>query len=337
MARQFTAQPATRERVPLLVGLMGPSGSGKTYSALRLATGIQEVSGGDIYLIDTENKRGLHYADKFKYKHVPFEPPFGSLDYLEALKFCVAQGAGVVIVDSMSHEHEGPGGMIDAHARALDRMAGDDYGKRERMTMIAWQKPKADRRALINGLLQLNCNFIFCFRAKQTTKPVKNDRGKTEMVPQGFGPIAGEEFLFEQTLNALLLPGCQGVPTWRSEKPGERAMIKLPEQFKALADSDRALSEAVGKSLAKWAAGGVTTPPQDKPAPAPEPEPAPAAGDIEAASDLLMNAPSLDALVQHWRDLGRNKGAFTPDEWDALTELKNDRKAELSAALDEAA
>ena len=108
----------------------------------------------------------LHYADMFKFKHVPFSAPFGALDYLEALRFCVGQGAKVIIVNSMSHEHEGPGGLLDFHEKELDRMAGDDWGKRERVKMLAWQKPKAMRRLLINGLLQLEANFIFCFRAK---------------------------------------------------------------------------------------------------------------------------------------------------------------------------
>ena len=35
-ARTFTAKPAIRESVPLLIGLFGCSGSGKTFSALRL-------------------------------------------------------------------------------------------------------------------------------------------------------------------------------------------------------------------------------------------------------------------------------------------------------------
>ena len=82
MARVFEDRPATRERTPLLVGLVGPSGSGKTYSALRLATGFQRVTGGDIYFIDTEARRALHYADSFNFRHLPFGAPFGSLDYL---------------------------------------------------------------------------------------------------------------------------------------------------------------------------------------------------------------------------------------------------------------
>jgi ABC-type sulfate/molybdate transport systems ATPase subunit len=52
--RNFEARDAVREHVPLLIGLTGPSGGGKTFSALRLATGIQQVTGGDIYFVDTE-------------------------------------------------------------------------------------------------------------------------------------------------------------------------------------------------------------------------------------------------------------------------------------------
>lgn len=254
-SRNFTASEAQREHVPLLIGLTGPSGGGKTFSALRLATGIQEVTGGDIYFIDTESRRALHYADRFKFKHVEFGAPFGSLDYLAALEWCVKQGAKVIIVDSMSHEHEGPGGMVDLHDQIVDKMAGNDFAKRERVKMLAWSEPKQKRRALINGILQLNANFIFCFRAKNTAKPGKDDRGKSAVIAQGFMPIAGEEFVFEQTLNALLLPGAGGVPTWHSDQPGERTMIKLPEQFAALRDRNKPLDESVGKRLAMWAAG----------------------------------------------------------------------------------
>ena len=253
-ARSFTAADAKREHTPLLVGLTGPSGGGKTFSAFRLATGIQSVVGGDIYMIDTENRRGLHYADRFTFKHVDMQPPFGSLDYLAAMQFAVDQGAKVIIVDSMSHEHSGPGGMIDLQETILTRMAGDDWRKRQAMQMLAWAEPKTKRRQLIDGILRLNANIIFCFRAKNTSKPVKKD-GKTEVEKLGFMPIAGEEFVFEQTLNCLLLPGASGVPTWHSEEIGERTMIKLPEQFAFLRDKPDALDEKIGRSLARWASG----------------------------------------------------------------------------------
>lgn len=267
MRTRFAAHDAKEARaeapVPLLIGLTGPSGSGKTYSALRIATGIREVVGGDIFVVDTEQRRALHYADKFDFKHVNFEPPFGSLDYLEALRFCKASGAGVVVIDSCSHEHDGPGGLLEQHEAELTRVAGDDYKKRDRMQMLAWQKPKAARRKLINAITtELAMPVVFCFRAKKTTKPKPGQ----QPIDMGFTSIGADEWLFEMALNALLLPGSNGVPTWRSEMPGEALAIKLPEQFRALAERGGPLTEAVGRSLAKWAAG-TAAPEPAKPEP----------------------------------------------------------------------
>lgn len=254
----FTIKPAVREQVPVWVGVVGPSGSGKTFSALRLATGIQSVSGGDIVFIDTEARRGLHYADRFRFKHVDFQAPFGSLRYLEAATYCVAQGAKTIIIDSMSHEHEGPGGLLDYQDQEFHRLGGKDSVK-----MLAWVKPKQARREMINGLLRLNANFITCFRAKSVTKPVKNASGKIEMVPQGFEPIAGPELVYEQTANVVLLPRSNGVPTWESDKAGEAMTMKLPEQFRAIFADRQPLSEDIGRQLAEWARGGEPVKPAD--------------------------------------------------------------------------
>lgn len=244
-ARVFNITPAVREAVPLLIGITGPSGGGKTYSALRLATGIQSVSGGDIFAIDTEARRMLHYAEKFKFRHLQFDAPFGSLDYLTAIRQCASTGAKIIIVDSMSHEHEGPGGMLDYQIKEFERL-----GNQESKKMLAWQKPKAARQALLNGILQIPANFIFCFRAKEKIKMVGG-----KVVPQGFMPIAGDEFVFEMTVNALLLPHANGIPTWKSEEPGERMMMKLPEQFMEIFAAPQPLSEEMGVKLATWATG----------------------------------------------------------------------------------
>lgn len=254
--RSFDAKPAVRESVPLLIGLMGPSGSGKTYSALRLATGIQTVTGGDIYFIDSEARRALHYADQFKFKHVQFDPPFGSLDYLAAIEQCVKQGAKVIVIDSMTHEHTGTGGYLMTHEAEVERMAGNDYAKRERVKMAGWIKPSALRQRMIAGILQLNVNLIFCFRCKEKTKPVKGG-GIQEL---GFMPIAGEELLFEQTVNCLLMPKSGGVPTWRSDQIGEKLMMKLPRQFEQIFSDEKPLDESIGKALAQWAKGGTASP-----------------------------------------------------------------------------
>lgn len=256
--RTFDDKEAKREQTPLLIGLMGPSGGGKTYSALRLATGIQRVSGGEIYCIDTEARRALHYAEQFKFRHLDFKAPFGPLDYLAAVEHCVSKGAKIIIVDSMSHEHEGPGGVLEMHDEAM----GGDFKK----SFIAWKEPKAQRRRLLNTLLQMPVNFIFCFRAKEKLKPQKG----AEPLNLGFMPICGEEFVFEMTANCLLLPKADGVPTWLSDFQGEKLMMKLPLQFQSLFKESRALAEDTGEKMALWARGGVARPTAELPADLPK-------------------------------------------------------------------
>lgn len=248
--RKFEDIAATREQVPLLVGLVGPSGSGKTFSALRLAAGIQQVTGGDVYGIDTESRRMLHYADTFKFRHLQFQAPFSPLDYLAAIEHCVAKGARTIIIDSMSHEHEGPGGVLEMH----EELMGGDFKKQ----FIAWAKPKAMRRRLINSMLQFNCNFIMAYRAKEKLKVI---RGK-EPEPRGWQPIAGEEYVYEATLNCLLLPGSNGVPCWNPEHDNE-GMIKLPSQFRGIFEKGPQLSEEIGVKLAEWGKGGAAAPRKD--------------------------------------------------------------------------
>ena len=260
----FHIVEARREQTPLLIGLVGPSGSGKTLSALRLATGIQKVVGGDIVVIDTEARRSLHYAGVAKFKHMQFDPPHGPDRYLEALQAAIAAGAKTVIVDSTSHEHEGAGGVLEMHEAELDRMAGQDYRKREAMNMIAWAKPKGLRRKLINGLLQMNCNFIFCFRAKEKMKMTKDPQtGKTKPTDAGWQAIAGDEFVYEQTLRCLLPPGASGVPDF-SPDAWATGVPKLPDAFASIVNTGNPLDEAMGEALAKWAMGGkptLSTPP----------------------------------------------------------------------------
>ncbi|WZO97278.1 ATP-binding protein [Isosphaeraceae bacterium EP7] len=242
---------ARREATPLLIGLVGPSGAGKTKSALRLATGIQKVRGGKLVGIDTEARRMLHYADEFDLTYLEFKPPFSSLRYLAALKAAAEKAeGGVVIVDSMSHEHEGEGGYLEYHETELDRLAGTDWKKRERMTFTAWIKPAQDRRRLINSILQMNCAFVFDFRAKEKLKIVRGQ----EPIQLGWQAIAGEEFAFEMTVRCLLQPGANGVPDW-SEEGFRNGVPKRSEIHRPLIPDGAQLSEQIGERLAQWAKG----------------------------------------------------------------------------------
>ncbi len=243
----FKFRPAAREETPLLIGLVGASGSGKTKSALRLAEGIISVRGGQIVGIDTEAKRMLHYADKHTFQYLQFDPDHSSLRYMEALVAAAEEASGgCVIVDSMSHEHEGEGGYLEFAEAEVVRMKCKDTAPSK------WIRPASNRRKLITKLLKLECAFVFCFRAKQKIKPVA---GK-EPIQLGWQPIAGPDFSFEMTARCLLLPGSKGVPDWSHEAFAHEA-AKLPEDFESILTPGRRLDEQCGAEMAQWAKGEV--------------------------------------------------------------------------------
>jgi hypothetical protein len=254
-ARVFEDVPAVRGAIPVLLGVSGAAGSGKTFSALRLAAGIQQVVGGDIIGCDSEANRMLHYADLFKFRHLSFGAPFGPLDYLAMLEHCQKKGAKTVIIDQVSNEHEGPGGVLEIHDKLTKELARKWGTSEEKASRAAWIEPKMQRQRFVNSFMQMPMNMIFCFRAKEKS-------GKTPDDHLGFQPVAGGEIAFAMTAMCLLYPGSDGVPTWDSRMVGEKLMTKLPTYYKKLFLEEfkgKPLSEDIGRKLAEWSAGGPTS------------------------------------------------------------------------------
>jgi hypothetical protein len=250
----YTFRKAIREEVGLLIGLIGSSGSGKTYSALRLASGM--VGAGNRFaVIDTERGRAKQYADFFDFDHALMDSPFRPDSYAEAIGDAAKAGYKVIVVDSMSHEWAGVGGILEWQEEELDRMAGDDWKKREACKMAAWIKPKMSHKHMIQRLLQTNAHLILCFRAEEKVKMEKDSQGKTHIIPIGWQPICSKEVPYELTVSMLLTPENPGIPTF----------LKLQEQHKALFPAGKLVDESAGKLVSDWAKGGA------KPAPAPTP------------------------------------------------------------------
>lgn len=240
----FTFRPGVRANVPLLLGLAGGTGSGKTMTALLLARGI---AGGDpFYVIDTENGRALHYADDFKFEHGELHAPFRPARYADAIAAAEAAGAKVIVVDSMSHEWTGDGGMLDWQE---EEMRGEESRR-----MSSWIKPKADHRKFVTRLLQTNAHVILCFRAEPKVDMKKDAQGRWQVVPKaslvgldGWVPISEKMLPYELTASFLLMADQPGIP-----KP-----IKLQEQHRPFFPLDSPITEAAGVQLAAWAAGGA--------------------------------------------------------------------------------
>ncbi len=252
----FTFRPAAREDVGLLVGLSGGTGSGKTYSAFRLAKGIA----GDkpFAVIDTEAGRAKHYADAFRFDHGDLKPPFRPDAYSGAIDAADKAGYPVIIVDSGSHEWAGEGGILDWQEDELQRMAGDDYKKRESCKMAAWIKPKVAHKQMVQRLLQVRAHLILCFRAEPKIEMVRGADGKMEIREKqsltglhGWIPICEKNLPYELTASFLLM----------ADRPGVPQPIKLQQQHRALFPLDEPITEASGARLAAWAKGGAAAAP----------------------------------------------------------------------------
>lgn len=298
MTLQF--RPAVRDRTALTLGIAGPSRSGKTYSALRIATGLAQ--GGPIYVIDTESGRALQYADTFKFLHARLNPPFSSAAYEAALLDAQKAGAAVIIVDSASHEHEGPGGILEQHETELQRMAGDDYQKRERMKFTAWIKPKAAHNRYVNTMLQINTHMIFCFRAKDKLELARGSSGKTEPTHVGWTPICTDRFEYEMTAMLVLPEGANGVPDLAAKSTGLRSPLDT------MIRPGQPLDEGLGERLAAWAKGQGGSAPG--PATAPDP--------LEAARAAAEGGK--DALQAWWRAQGQAVRRQVQPHMEALKE-----------------
>lgn len=258
----FNFTPATRENVPLLISLAGGTGSGKTMSAMLLAEGL--AGGKRFAVIDTESGRAKHYADRFQFDHGDLRAPFTPMAYLEAIKAADEAGYPVILVDSFSHEHAGEGGLLDMAEAELQRMAGDDWQKRNSCAMASWVRPKKDHKRLMNHLLQLKAHIILCFRAEEKVEMVK-EGGKMKVIPKesrsgkdGWIPVCEKNVPYEMTASFLLT----------DEHPGVPIPIKLQEQHRAFFPLDKPITSESGKQLAAWAAGGSSAPKRES-----EPEP----------------------------------------------------------------
>ena len=248
----FTYRPAKRERIPLLLGVVGGTGSGKTMSALRMARGI--AAGGPIGGVDTENGRMLHYAEQFpELLHGRLEAPFRPEKYAEAIETYDKDGVPVIVVDSMSHEWAGDGGVLDWQADEYQRL-----GAREAIKLLSWSAPKQGHKRMVTRLLQIHAHVILCFRAEPRVEMVKDAQGKTEVVPSrkltgldGWVPITESNMPFELTASLLLMTDNPGVP-----RP-----IKLEEQHRELVALGGKLDEDTGRRLREWAEAAPPPPP----------------------------------------------------------------------------
>lgn len=190
MALQF--KRATREQVKVKLGVTGPSGSGKTKGALALARQLVGPE-GRIAFVDTENDSGSLYADFTEFDTISLTAPYTSAKYTEAIKAAVEERYDVIVIDSLSHQWEGSGGILDR--KTLEERRGNTNGGSVNGYTL-WAKYKEEHRAFVAGMLAAPIHVIGCMRSRQ--EYVQGERnGKKTVEKLGMAPITGEGMEFE--------------------------------------------------------------------------------------------------------------------------------------------
>lgn len=145
---------AERKQAKIKLGLQGPSGSGKTYSALLLAYGLCS-DWSRVAVIDTENHSADLYAHLGKFNVLNISEPFTPENYIKAIEACEKAMMQVIIIDSISQEWEGSGGIIETHSK----MAGNSFTN--------WNVITPRHNSFVQKMLQSPCHIIATIRCKQ--------------------------------------------------------------------------------------------------------------------------------------------------------------------------
>lgn len=344
----FQFRRAQRETTSMLIALAGASGSGKTYTAINLALGlaypgmspaqiletVQAEGRSRVVVLDSEGGRALHYAPKpgedpdfrssFPFEYGELLPPFTPASYQDAVVSANEAGFAAVVVDSMSHEWESEGGVLewaDQIAEGIPKPGvinpepwkKDQWIEQPVKSPGNWKEPKRAHKQMMMRFLQCRLHMIFCLRAEEKMKLVQEkftgrdgkERASVKVIAaedrplqERWEPICEKRFMYEMTASFVLVP----------DQPGVGIPLKLQEQHRHCFPEGEQIGPKAGSLLAAWASGGAE-PARDKGQPQKSGE------DPEAARERWMQG-----------YLGKVRAAGTLDE---LQELQAAKQAQL--------
>ncbi len=325
MSGAISFKPATRENVPLLIGLTAGTGGGKTYSALRIASGIAGP-GRRFAVIDTERRRSRYYVEDFAFDVVDMLPPYSPARFLQHLRAAEKAGYPAVVVDSTTHEWAGEGGVLAMHDAAVERMAGAnaDWKRREALNWPAWREPKEEHRAFVEGLLQLSIPAVLCFRGKTGLKPgVDPESKKKVMLETPFKATTSDDLPFELTVLLVLSNLKPG--TIDFEQPN-----KISKPVRPFIRDGQLLDEAFGAGLAAWARGESAAKGETPPATAPKRTLGQLLEDVRRRLHEARDQEAVDALLAE-EETGKLLATLADRKSEHLEPLNREIAARLQA------
>lgn len=216
---------ASKSKCRIKLAVQGASGSGKSYSSLLLAFGLTG-NWSKICVLDTENGSANLYADLGDYSVLQLTPPYSPESYIQGLEAAVKAGFECIVIDSLSHEWSGTGGILDIHSN----IPGNSF--------TAWAKVTPRHNAFVQAILQADAHVIGTMRSK-TDYVLQEKNGKQVPEKVGLKGVQREDAEYEFTL-----------------------VFELNQRHHATVSKDRTglfknrpeltLTTEVGKEIAKW-------------------------------------------------------------------------------------
>ena len=179
---------AERKQAKLRLALAGPSGSGKTYSALLIAMGL---GGGKIGMIDTERGSGELYSHLCDFDVISLDPPYTVSRYIEAMKMFEQAKYDTIIIDSITHEWAGEGGLLRSKEQLDTKAAASGNFN----PFASWAKITPHHDRFISAMLSSPCHIVATMRAKS----VYVQEGST-IKKRGVEPVQRDQIEFEFTV-----------------------------------------------------------------------------------------------------------------------------------------
>lgn len=223
---------ATRKKAKLRLALTGPSGSGKTWGALQIAKGL----GGKIACIDTEKGSASLYEHIVDFDVLELGAPYTPEAYIAAIKEADKAGYNTLIVDSTTHEWNGPGGVLEL----LEDIAKAKYRGN---TWSAWNELTPRHRAFIDAMLQSDMHIIATGRSKTETAQVE-ENGRKKVAKLGMKTEQRDGFEYEFTVVLDIV------------HDGHYA-VASKDRTGLFAGDAKPITEDTGKRLLAWLETGV--------------------------------------------------------------------------------
>lgn len=160
---------AKKEMAALKLAVQGVSGAGKTFSSLKLAKSL--AGDGKIAVLDTENNSAALYSDFIEFDCVNLMAPYTPEKYINVINEAVKADYKVLVIDSISHEWEGDGGI-------LYMVEEKTAASRANNSFTAWKDPKKRHQKFIDAIVSAPIHIICTMRQKAEYEQGRDQNGK---------------------------------------------------------------------------------------------------------------------------------------------------------------